>query len=438
MRKILFFPLIALFGIFAQLTIGADNNTKVVCYYDSRSFLKEGLGKVTLADLEPALSQCTYLVYGYAGINEQTKKLVSLNENQDLDQGKGLYRVATSLKRKFPGLKVLLSVGGDAEYKPDKYLELLESSANRMAFINSAYAMVKTYDFDGLDLAFEFPKIKPKKIRSGIGSVWSSFKKKIGVGGDPVDPKADEHREEFTILVREIKNAFRYDGYQLSLTVLPNVNSSHYFDVPSIVSYFDYINVNAFDFQTPVRNPKEADYAAPIYAPSERNPEFNVDYQVNNLLQRGVPATKIVLGIPTFARVWKIEEDATLTGVPPVTAVGGADEGIQSKEAGLYSYPEVCGKLTNPSNKDLKGENGPIRKVGDPSKRFGSYGYRVDKDFGLWLSYEDPDSAGNKAGYIRAKGMGGIALMDLSKDDFRGACGGPKYPILTSARNRLI
>lgn len=40
------------------------------------------------------------------------------------------------------------------------------------------------------------------------------------------------------------------------------------------------------------------------------------------------------------------------------------------------SYPEICNKLTNPQNKELKGENGPIRKVGDPSKRYGNYGFR--------------------------------------------------------------
>lgn len=131
--------------------------------------ISSGLGKVSLADLEPALSQCTHLVYGYAGINADTFKLVSLDDKQDLDSGKGLYRVATQFKRKFPGLKVMLSVGGDADVSSDKYLAMLESSTGRMSFINSAYALIKTYEFDGLDLAFQFPKVKPKKIRSSIG-----------------------------------------------------------------------------------------------------------------------------------------------------------------------------------------------------------------------------------------------------------------------------
>lgn len=116
--------------------------------------------------------------------------------------------------------------------------------------------------------------------------MWHSFKKKIGASGKPVDEKSVEHKEEFTSLVREMKNSFRHDGYQLSLTVLPNVNASLYFDVAAIVGYADFITLAAFDFQTPDRNPKEADYPAPLYPLSERNNEYNIDFQVTNMLSK--------------------------------------------------------------------------------------------------------------------------------------------------------
>lgn len=81
--------------------------------------------------------------------------------------------MTTQLKRKYPGLKILLGVGGDVQGEPTKWLELLESSTSRISFINSVYDLIKTYDFDGLDLAYEFPKTKPKKIRSSVGEfVW--------------------------------------------------------------------------------------------------------------------------------------------------------------------------------------------------------------------------------------------------------------------------
>ena len=242
-------------------------------------------------------------------------------------------------------------------------------------------------------------------------------------------------------MIRELKNSFRPEGYQLSVTILPNVNSTLYLDVVATSNNIDFLNLAVFDVQTPERNKKEVDYPAPLYTPSERNPELNIDFQVSNLIKEGFPANKIVVGIPTFGRVWEIEEGSTQTGVPPFEGHGPGPEGIQTKQQGLLSYPEICLKLTNPQNKDLKGENGPIRKVGDPTKRYGSYGYRLpdsDGKFGLWVGYEDPDTAGNKAAYVRAKSLGGVAIFDLTLDDFRGACSGDKFPILRSARNRLV
>lgn len=114
------------------------------------------------------------MLNSFLGINSADNKIQSLNAGLDLDQGKGHYRIITQLKRKFPGLKILLSVGGGSDIDPDadtnKYLNLLESSAGRIAFINSAYSLIKTYDFDGIDLAWQFPPNKPKKIKGTLGN----------------------------------------------------------------------------------------------------------------------------------------------------------------------------------------------------------------------------------------------------------------------------
>jgi len=418
-------------------------NAHLVCYYDGSSSTREGLSKLTLSDMEPALQFCSHLCYGYAGISQTNNKLVSLNEKLDLDVGSGLYRQITGLKKKFPQMKVLLSVGGDRdEVDPEnnKYLTLLESSNARIPFINSAHSLIKTYGFDGLDLAWQFPKNKPKKVHSGIGKFWKGFKK-IFTGDFVVDEKAEEHKEEFTALVRELKNAFRPDGFLLGLSVLPNVNSTYFYDVPALVNYFDYVNLHAYDFNTPERNPEVGDYAAPIYELNDRNPEANINFQVQYWLNNHCPASKINVGIPTYGRAWKMTKDSGLTGLPPVVETDGvAPEGLQTQKPGFLSWPEVCSKLPNPANQHLKGADGPLRKVGDPTKRFGSYAYRSADDSGangIWVSYEDLDSAANKASYVKAKGLGGVALVDLSYDDFRGACAGEKYPILRAIKYKL-
>ncbi|XP_061389960.1 chitinase-like protein Idgf4 [Musca vetustissima] len=440
-----FVLLCALFGAIAvqQSFANAGPTSHLVCYYDGNSYVREGLAKLTLAELEPALQFCSHLVYGYASINPSTNKLVSSNEKLDLDVGTGLYRTITGLKKKFPHLKVLLSVGGDHdEVDPDsnKYLTLLESSNARIPFINSAHALVKTYGFDGLDVAWQFPKNKPKKVHGGFGKFWKGFKK-VFTGDFVVDEKAEEHKEAFTALVRELKNALRPDGYLLGLTVLPNVNSSLFYDVPALVNNLDYVNLMAFDFQTPERNPEVADFPAPLYELNERNPESNVNFQVNYWLNNHCPATKINVGIATYGRSWKMTKDSGLTGLPPVSDTDKAGPaGVQTQIDGLYSWPEVCSKLPNNANQHLKGADQPLRKVGDPTKRFGNYAYRSADDKGengLWVGYEDPDTAANKAAYVKSKGLGGVALVDLSYDDFRGSCSGDKYPILRAIKYKL-
>lgn len=72
-----------------------------------------GQAKFEITDIEPALDTCTHLIYGYAAINEETYKLTPLNEQFDVI--KDNYRKVTDLKKKFPKLKVLLSVGGNAD-----------------------------------------------------------------------------------------------------------------------------------------------------------------------------------------------------------------------------------------------------------------------------------------------------------------------------------
>lgn len=75
--------------------------------------LVSGQGKFDIAFLEPALQFCTHLVYGYAGIDPYTNKIKPLNEQLDVQQH--TFQQITNLKRRFPGLRVLLSVGGDRD-----------------------------------------------------------------------------------------------------------------------------------------------------------------------------------------------------------------------------------------------------------------------------------------------------------------------------------
>nr|CAH7749519.1 unnamed protein product [Callosobruchus chinensis] len=330
----------------------------VVCNYEAKAHLREGLAKFEISDIEPALQFCTHLIYGYAAINEDTLKVMPLNEQFDVI--KDNYRKVSDLKKKYPKLKVLLSVGGnedvsgDGEEKNKKYREVvsrfyfsqLETSARRLALVNSAHTLVKGFGFDGIDLAWEFPETKPKKIKSGIGAFWSSVKKTFA-GEGVIDENAEEHRQQFSSLVKELKSAFRPDNLLVTLTVLPNVNSTVYYDPRTLAPNLDYIILHAFDFYTPHRNKKLADFPAPLYELTDRRNDENVDAWVKYWISNGAPANKLVLGIPAYGRTWHLDPESNVEELPITGLEGPGAPGPQTKEAGLLSYAEICTKVEN-------------------------------------------------------------------------------------------
>ncbi|XP_044732058.1 chitinase-like protein EN03 [Chrysoperla carnea] len=414
----------------------ASTAKSVVCFYNSKGFHREGQAKFQINDFDAALPSCTHLIYGYAGIEADTFKITSLDSNLDLPAGNDNYRTITKLKSRFPALKILLSVGGGADSDRSKYLTLLESAEARTSFVNSAFSFLRVYGFDGLDLAWEFPETKPKKIHGTLGSVWKGIKKVFG--STKIDENEEAHREQFADLVRLTKAAFKPDKLMLTLSVIPNVNNSVYFDVRKIIPEVDQVHLLAYDYYTPERNPKEADYPAPIYELIDRKPDANVNAAVRYWLDHGAPATKIIVGIPTFARTFKMTSDSVVSGVPPLTIDGPGEAGAYTKEEGLLSYAEVCTKINSPVS--TKGPAAKLRKIGDPTKRYGAYAFRLPDDndeHGVWAGYEDPDVAKEKSTYVKHNGLGGVAVCDLTLDDFKGLCTGAKYPILSAARSAL-
>lgn len=199
----------------------------------------------------------------------------------------------------------------------------------------------------------------------------------------------------------------------------------------------------AFDFLTPARNPEEADYTAPLYGDVSQNrlPHYNADFQVQYWLKNGFPSTKLNLGIASYGNAWSLTADSGLDGIPVVHHTeGAAAEGLQSKKAGLLSYPEICSMVPNQHNQYLKGNEAPLHVVTDTSKRYGTFAYRAIESGvteGIWISYDDLNDASNKASYVRSNNLGGVALFDLAYDDFRGFCSGEKYPILRAIKIKL-
>jgi len=113
--------------------------------------------KVGAEELKPALSYCTHLVYGYAGIDDDKFKAKSLDpkldlpESKDVKGGKGNFKAITALKKIYPSLTILLSVGGNADVEdPDKYLTAV-SIFSVATYLYSTY-IIKLHDVQNINL----------------------------------------------------------------------------------------------------------------------------------------------------------------------------------------------------------------------------------------------------------------------------------------------
>ncbi|KAM8712810.1 hypothetical protein ACLKA7_013182 [Drosophila subpalustris] len=416
---------------------------KLVCFYDARSFIKEGPAQLSLAELEPALNFCNFLIYGYAGIDADNDKIKSLNPQLTYNQKH--YNHITALRQKFPHLRVLLSVGGDQDLNDEgvvdssKYLRLLEQPESRNIFKASVIDELSKYGFDGLDLAWQFPKLRPKAQQGALKRAWSSFKGWFS--SSSIDSKAEEHKTQFATLVRELRLELQRNGKQLTLSMLPHVDPQLFIDIPTVMSFVDFVNLGTYDFQTPQRDPKLADLPAPLYAMYDRDATHNVQHQLQYWLNNTANAQQLNIGITSYGRAWQMTRSSGITGFPPITDTDGpAPAGKHTGMPGLLSWPEICDLLQQHLGQGKDKDNEHLRKVGDPTKRYGIYAYRAAGDNdepGVWVGYEDPTTAAIKASFAQAQGLGGVAFHDLSLDDFGGRCAGEKYPILRSIKYKL-
>lgn len=88
-------------------------------------------GKFLTADLEHALPHCTHILYGSARIDPESYKVKSNDKDLDEDSGKMNFKAVTALKKRFPSLQILLSVGNWADDKDgeknEKYTTLVSN-----------------------------------------------------------------------------------------------------------------------------------------------------------------------------------------------------------------------------------------------------------------------------------------------------------------------
>jgi len=340
---------------------------------------------------------CTHIVYGFATLHPSTYTIKTHDPWADIDNE--FYTKVSGLK-KTGKAKVLIALGGWNDSEGSKYSVLVNDPAKRKRFLESVLAFIEKYDFDGLDLDWEYPKC------------WQV----------DCDKGPDSDKQAFTAWIRELKTAFEPKGLLLSAAVSPSkkVIDAGY-DVPMLSQYLDWIAVMCYDYHG--HWDKQTGHVAPMYDhPESSNHDFNANFTMNYWMEHGADPKKLIMGMPTYGQSFSVNDPSKGRGLNAKAGKGRA--GQYTRAAGFLASYEICDKV----------QSGGFTVVKDPENRIGPYAYKGQE----WFSYDDSSMIKQKSEYIKKMGLGGGMIWALDLDDFRGGtCSCEPYPLLRTI-NRVL
>jgi chitinase len=280
-----------------------------------------------------------------------------------------------ALRKISPRLKVMISIGG---WEADGFSDAALTDASRAAFADSAVEFVRKYSLDGVDIDWEYP----------------------GQGVAGIKYRAED-RQNFTLLLRALREKLdaasavqgRSGGDRYTLSIASA--DREYFDhteMDKLQVYLDWVNVMSYDFfnsLTPTTGHHAGLYRAALASPTDRN----ADASVKQHLAAGIPPEKLVLGVAFYGRGF--------AGVKPVE--NGLNQPYARFEA-AHDYSELADKLI--------GRQGFVRHWDDRAKA----PYLWNSSSRTFISYDDRESIGIKAQYVKAHHLGGMMFWELSED----------------------
>ncbi|XP_069007119.1 acidic mammalian chitinase-like [Embiotoca jacksoni] len=345
-------------------------------------------GKFSPDNIDPFL--CTHVIYALASINSFNQ--ISSIEWNDVQQ----YGRLSSLKNVNPALKTLLSVGGTVN-GISPFIAMVAKPENRATFIRSAISFLRTHNFDGLNLAWEYP----------------------GHNGSP-----KEDKEKFTLLVTELSTAFEddaKDNKKTQLLLSANVASfrptiERAYEVNKISARLDFMNVMTYDFHGHWEDATA--HNSPLYRSSldsGSHIHHNINSSVSYWLELGAPSQKLLLGFPTYGRTFRLRGAASGLGAP---SNGPAAAGPYTGTAGFWAFYEICDFTSSATIEWISEQEVPYATSASS-----------------WVGYDDKRSFSSKVQWMTEKNLGGAHVWTLDMDDFSGGfCSAGSYPLINHLR----
>jgi chitinase len=304
--------------------------------------------------------------YAFAGIVNGRMTALNAYDAENL-------KLLTALRRENRSLKVLISVGG--WLGSGGFSDLALGAQSRAQFIDSVMELLKQYDLDGLDVDWEYP---------GLVGAGNKFRA--------------EDKLNFTLLLKELRARFdavrRQTHKRLLLTIAAAASDEFlaHAEMGKAQQYLDAVNLMTYDAYEPGSDQITGNHA-PLFPDASDPKQESADRYVKELEAAGVPAAKIILGVPFYGHMWGQVANTNHGLFQPGKPVPN----------GSAPYSLITGSMLN---------HGYARFWDAQAKV--PWLYSDEKQ--IFVSYEDPESLQGKCKYVVARGLGGVMFWNYFDD----------------------
>jgi chitinase len=274
----------------------------------------------------------------------------------------------------------LLSIS--AGWYSGTFSDAAATDERRRRFAKTAVDILEKYNFDGLDLDWEFP--------------------------DGTIRAEDPHN--FTLLLEACRNELdsRFGSWShLTMAASPNPNTvDDAYEIETIRDYIDHINVMTYDYHGDWSN--DTNFNAPFNSPPgdpDGQQQWNTSDHMEQWANKPIAKNKLLMGMPFYGRSFS---------------------GVSATNDGLFNSFDSSTSETYYTIRETIKPQSDYEYYWHPDAKVPWLYSEVESTF---ISYDNADSISNKVDYAKNNGFGGAMCWELSQD--------PSNTLINVIYNRL-
>lgn len=306
------------------------------------------------------IDKITHLIFSFGHLKENRLNIGSAADSNCI-------RKMVSYKEKYPGLRIILSLGG---WTGCFTCSPVFSTANaRKEFAASVKLLTDYFHTDGIDLDWEYPAIP----------------------GPPGHPYAAADKHNFTLLLQSLREALGKDK-EISFAAGgfdQFIDSS--IEWKEAMRYTDKVYVMSYDLVHGYS--KTSGHHTPLY--STPGQKASTDNAVNRMIAAGVPPKKIVIGAAFYARMFQVAD---------------------TMNKGLY---RPCSFYRGVSWSHLSDSINAEKGFTQYWDKIATAPYAFNPERKILVTYDNERSVSSKTKYVLSRKLGGIMFWQLADDKLR-------------------